>query len=325
MRVGMNTKRTGPTLMNTDPEVSTVTPSILQDISMVTANYGNAVVFRAIVEDWFNFLGGRPGEVVVVDGGSNGDMQSVYWQMYQEGLIDKLQLIRPDHEDNSRARCFVQEHTVGAIASKPYLLWFKTDTLPFRRGHDSWLAEAMGYLERPEVFCISGSVNYDCRLHDAHDGWFHSQRFTENFSFMKRQRYIDAFEEFAGTYVSSGFRGENPAATTGQDRYLVEVAMQAYMERHRMYSLMRIEDDTWTVFHTNARDEHLARVRHKYLAREDVTRHMNAAGFSVQYPRGVFYGMPQPPRLTRARIAIGASRVGPLWRAIKRALVGDRE
>jgi hypothetical protein len=289
----------------------------LAEVSLVTANFGNGLVFREILLDWFAFLGGRPGEVVVVDGGSDEATQAVYWDLYREGHIDKLQVIRPEHPDNSRFTCFIQEHTVAAIASKPYVLFFKIDTLPFRRGHDDWLAESLAHLEREEVFAVGGSFNNPSKHHEAWPGWYFSDKCSENFALMKRETFMNAMEEFAGRYLTSGFRGENPAAGIGQERYLIEVAFERYIERHGVYTLVRTEDESWTVFHTNVREERLVKVREDYRRRKHVTRYMNA-GAAETVARYRYYGIPGPGLIKELRVRFGASRFGPCWRAIRR-------
>ena len=64
------------------------------------------------------------------------------------GMIDKLLLVKADHCDTGRDINYIAEHTAPAIATKPYLLLFKIDCLPWRNGHDQWLVEAMQHLER---------------------------------------------------------------------------------------------------------------------------------------------------------------------------------
>jgi hypothetical protein len=113
--------------------------SKLSEISLVARNYGDGIVFEDVLLDWFDFLGGKPGEVVIVDGGSNAETQAMYWDLFQRGLIDKLQIIQRDHDEHDHERGFIQVHTAAALATKPYLLWFNIDTLPYRKGHDNWL------------------------------------------------------------------------------------------------------------------------------------------------------------------------------------------
>ncbi|MDP9174833.1 MAG: hypothetical protein M3O30_13360 [Planctomycetota bacterium] len=293
-------------------------PTAISQISLVAANFGNAETFSAILEDWFRFLGGKPGEVVIVDGGSDQATQAMYWKLYCDGKIDKLQVIRPTHPDNNKDLCFIQEHTAGAIASKPYLLWFKSDTLPFRQGHDNWLSDAVGYLDRDDTFAVGGSFNIPSKHHDAWPGWYFSHKCSENFALMKRENFIKAMEEFAGEYIASGFRGMSPAQRGRQARYLVEVAFEQFIAKHEKYTLVKVEDPTWTVFHTNVLGPDLVKVREDYLARRDVEKYMNAQ-INNRIWGGCYYGKPAL-KWDHFKWTVGDSPLGPVIRAVKRAI-----
>jgi hypothetical protein len=271
-------------------------------------------------------LGGKPGEVVVVDCGSDRETQTIYWNLFKEGLIDKLQLIQSNHEDNYGGieSGYKKEYTAGAIASKPYLLWFHVDTLPYREGHDNWLEESISYLERDDVFAVGGSFNLPSKHHDAWPGWYFSDKCSLNFALMKRSTFMKATHEFAGPYIMAGFKGENPAEVMvpGTARYLFEVAFEEYIQRNKMYTLCKVEEPTWTVFHTNTHEERLKKTREKYLARKDIERFMNA-GFSNEEPRpdrAIYYGQPPIGIIKRLRIMFGRSLVGPYWRQLKQKL-----
>jgi hypothetical protein len=303
----------------------TETSAVLEQISLVARNYGDGIVFEQVLLDWFDFLGGKPGEVVIVDAGSDRQTQEVYWKLFQQGLIDKLQIIKNDHEDHNFDRGYIQIHTAGAIATKPYLLWFNVDTLPYRQGHDGWLEEAFGYLDRDDVFAVGGAYNLPSKLRDAWDGWYFSAKCSLNFALMKRTDYLAAMYEFAGDYIAGGFTGENPAAATNQSRYLLEVALERYIERHQVYTLFRFEEPTWTVFHTNVHEERLLAARERYRARRDIKLFMNTA-CSTEPPdpsKALYYG--QPPNrmkkfIVRFRTALGNSFVGGYLRSLKRTL-----
>lgn len=301
-------------------------PSKLSEVSLVARNFGDGLVFEDVLNDWFEFLGGKPGEVVIVDGGSNAETQAVYWQLFQKGLIDKLQIIKPDHEDNDHTRGYVQIYTAGSIASKPYLLWFNIDTLPYRQGHENWLDESIGYLDRDDVFAIGGSFNLPSKHHDAWPGWYFSQKCSLNFTLIKRSTFMAAMHEYAGDYIAAGFQGENPAAEPNSDRgrYLLEVALEEYIQRHHVYTLCKVEDPNWTVFHTNTHEERLQKVREKYLDREDIARFMNI-GFSDEKPdpaKALYYGQPlvKVSLVKQLRILFGQSPAGEQWRQLKQKL-----
>ena len=305
-----------------------VTQSIkLSEVSMVTANFKDGLVFADILQDWFQFIGGKPGEVVVVDCGSDAQTQTIYWNLFQEGLIDKLQFIQSNHEDNWNGKdtCYIKEYTAGAIASKPYLLLFKIDTLPYREGNENWLDEAINYLDRDDVFAVGGSFNIPSKHHDAWPGWYFSHKCSLNFALMKRSTFMTSVHEFAGDYIMSGFKGENPAAATNQDRYLLEVAFERYIQTHGVYTLCKVENQHWTVFHTNTHEERLKKTREKYLLRKDVKQFMNA-GFAFEdeaapFPPGMYYGQLPMNFFKKLRISLGKSPIGPSWRWLKQQVI----
>ncbi|HAC66258.1 MAG TPA: hypothetical protein DCF68_22660 [Cyanothece sp. UBA12306] len=301
----------------------------LPQISMVTSNFGDGQVFAEILKDWFEFIGGKPGEVVVVDCASSPDVQEIYWQLFKKGLIDKLQVIQENHEDNYEGKNsgYIKEYTSGSIASKPYLLFFHVDTLPYREGHHDWLKKAIDYLERDDVFAIGGSFNKPAKHHDAWPGWYFSHKCSLNFSLMKRSTFMKAVHEFAGDYILSGFKGDNPNELRGrQGRFLIEAAFEAYMSNHKLYTLCKIEEPTWTVFHTNLHEERLKKARDDYLQRIDIDRFMNAGleegppipGQGKYY--GNFYGKPNLGLIKQVRISFGESWMGFYWRKVKQSL-----
>jgi hypothetical protein len=294
---------------------------VLSQISLVTANFGEGIVLADVLQDWFNFLGGKPGEVVVIDCGSNRETQEVCWRLFREGVIDKLQLIHADNDDFGKDKGYIKEYTAGAIASKPYVLTFKTDTLPYRVGHEGWLEEAISYLDREEVFAINGSSNLPQMYSEAWPGWYYSKKCSYNFAIMKRSTFMAAAHEFANDFILAGFKGVNPASATNQDRYFIEVAFERYIERHNVFTLCKVEDLNWTVFHTNTHDELLQETRRKYLAREGIEKYLNT-GYSSEEPipsKALYYGLP-PIRISpikQVQIAFGESPLGPYWRQIK--------
>lgn len=291
---------------------------------MVTANFGESIVFADVIQDWFKFLGGKPGEVVVVDCGSDAETQVIYWEMFQKGLIDKLQLIHPDNDDFGKDKGYIKEYTAGAIASKPYLLLFKSDTLPFRKGNEDWLIEAISYLDQENVFSISGSWNLPSKCSEAWEGWYFSKKLSYNFALIKREMFIAAAHEFANDFILSGFKGKNPASETCQDRYFIEVAFEKYLERHSLYTLCKVEDPNFTIFHTNVHEECLKQTRDKYLERHGIEEFIDI-GNSNEVPdpsKAKYYGMPPESLARQIRIIFGKSILGSYWRSIK-GLIGN--
>jgi hypothetical protein len=265
----------------------------LAQVSLVTNYFGDTQVFGEILQDWIRFLGGEPEQVVVVT-----------------------------DPDANRETAFVQEYKAGTSVRNAYILFFHADTLPYRQGHDDWLPRALEFLQRPDVFAISGSCNLWCKQDEAWPDWYWSNKCSLNFALMKRAYFVDAVDEFAGDFVRSNFRGENPARATGQDRYLIEVAFENYMAQHKLLTLMRHEDPTWTIFHTNTWGARLKQTRTDFFARKNIEPFLDAgANPKLMLPRdALYYGSPGLGLVRRARIRFGQTRVGPPWRALKQRL-----
>ena len=181
--------------------------SVLGDLSLVTSQFGDSTTFAEVLGDWFRFLGGKPGEVVVVDGGSDPAAQAEYWHLFNAKWIDKLQVIHANHPDNQGGKetCYIQEYGAIALATNPYVLFFHSDTLPYREGHADWLEQALGYLERADVFAVTGSVNLPSFHHAAWDGWFFTDKVSMNFALLKRRVLLRAIYEFGDDFILSRF------------------------------------------------------------------------------------------------------------------------
>ena len=217
--------------------------SYLQDISLVTNNFGDATVFAHVLDGWLDVLGGKPGEVVVVDAGSDSGTQDIYWQLFQDRKIDKLQIIQTDHKDNqgSQATGYIQEYTAAAISNKPYILWFHIHTLPKPKEADRWLEEAIAYLERLDTLAISGPFNVLSKHHDAWPGWYFSDQCSLDFLLIKRSILMNAVYDYTGELIISGHKTTDSAARPDQNGSVVEAALEIYSQRQGLYTLCQGE------------------------------------------------------------------------------------
>lgn len=227
---------------------------------------------RTVLQDWLRFIGGRPGEIVYVDGGSPPATTGRLTAMLHEGLIDRLELLNPAHWENSYDRCYIQEYRAGRLASKPYIMFVKLDMLPFRRGRDGWLAEDLAALDDPRTFAITTSHLIDPP--SGREGPYLAYDFASlNFALMKRTAWHDAARGQMGEFIDSGFRGSFPATITVEERWrraLVEWVWQAHCREHGLRTLARAESPDWTIFHINKSGRKLLSYRRDYLARRGI-------------------------------------------------------
>lgn len=242
---------------------------------------GGHRALRRVLLDWFEFLGGRPGEVVYADGGSGLSTTRALARLVQDGLIDRLDLINPDSWENSFERCYIQEHRSGVMGRLPFLCFVKLDTLPFRRGHERWLAEDLGVLSRPGVFAVTNTHLVERerareRIEHAEGNvaeYLVSDFASLNFALMTRRSFLAAVEGEIGELARAGFRGKYPSHLCADERYrraLLEWAWQNHCRRHGLRTLARAESRDWTIFHVNKRDGKLLSLRRRFRAREGV-------------------------------------------------------
>ncbi len=206
---------------------------LLNSLSLVVADFADAASFAELLQRCCDLLGGKPGEVVVVNSSASVDVQAIYWQLFQDKVIDKLQIIRGDDKDdrNQQSR---RDYIASAIASKPYLLLLDITTLPQIPNPTSWLQTAMGYLEQPHVFAVSGAGTLTEKHSEADHGWHYSNTCDRAFTLIRRKLFIAAHHELGNQFVLAGFQGENPALAIDPTHSFMEVAFGQYMLAHNL-------------------------------------------------------------------------------------------
>ncbi len=256
-------------------------------VTLAISGFGDGIELRPVLRDWIEFLGGRPGEIVYVDGGSSPSTVRRLTSMLDEGLIDRLELLTPGHFENHRDRCYIQEYRAGRLATLPYVMFIKMDTLPFRRGLDNWLAEDLAALDRPGVFSITHSHQDNPPL--GRDGPYIVFDFTSlNYALMKRSVFDRAIEDQIGELVRSNFRGEYPAKIRTEEKFkrmLVEWLWHHQVLNHGLRTLGRAESIDYTINHINKRGRELLRIRRAFRARKGLDRYYDAPLY-YRAPRG---------------------------------------
>lgn len=258
-----------------------------ESVSLAISGFRDGRELRPVLLDWIEFLGGRPGEIVYVDGGSPRSTTRRLTALLQEGLIDRLELLTPGHYENHRDRCYIQEYRAGRLATLPYVMFIKMDTLPYRRGFDAWLAEDLAALDRPGVFSITHAHQDNPPL--GREGPYIVYDFTSlNFALMKRSVFDRAIEDQIGDLVRSNFKGEYPAKIRTEDRFkrmLVEWLWHHQVLDHGLRTLGRAESVDYTINHVNKRGGELLRIRRAYRARQGLDRFYDAPLY-YRPPRG---------------------------------------
>lgn len=247
------------------------------------SGFGDAGAHRQVLLDWFEFIGGRPAEVVYVDGGSAPSTGRRLAALLHEGLLDKLELLNPASWENSFHRCYIQEYQAGALATRPYICFVKPDMLPMRRGSDSWLAEDMGVLRRSGVFAVTTTHLIDPP--SRREAGYNVYDFCSlNFSLMKRSSFQAAMRGQIGAFIDRGFRGEFPSHIKCEEKFrraLIEWAWQRHCIDHGLVTLARPESADWTIFHINKYGRKLLEYRRHFRDRHGIEA-------SFDQPKGLY-------------------------------------
>lgn len=252
---------------------------VLSRLSLAVSGYQGAGAVRIVLEDWIEFLGGRPAEIVYVDGGSGAETLKELQGLKDDGLIDTLHLTAPDAWENHRDRCYIQEYRAGALCTRELILFVKLDTLAYRRGHDGWLEEEARQLDDPGVFAISlpGAPAPISRWLGMRGEYQSSDFVSLCYALMKRSEFERACREQMGEFIDSQFRGEypphiaaRPDVTPGLRRALVELLWTEHCRRHGQVALARCQSVDYQINHVNVWGPALLPVRAAFRRREDV-------------------------------------------------------
>ena len=251
----------------------------LDALSLCGSGVGGRLSPMRRVLDWFDFLGGRPGEVVYVDGGSSANTRRALTTLLDEGHIDRLELLHPANWENHPHRCYIQEHQAGRLATRDYLCFVKLDTLALREGRDDWLDQAITVLDEPQTFAITNSHLIDpMQPVEEHDDMLASDFASLNFSLMKRSAFIASMEAQISEMLRSGFRTEPPTdigAEAGHERAMIEWAWRAHCPARGRRTLAYRESRDWMIFHINKQGSKLMQDRAAMRRRDGVEAHFD--------------------------------------------------
>jgi hypothetical protein len=275
---------------------------LLNNITLCTFSTGHTMV-REVLEDWFDFLGGKPGQVIFA---TLQNPPQIYEELLTERLVD--QIIRL--ESNNRSIYEVDPEGIRAAveaAKTDWVLLVKLDTLPFRIGNENWLNEDMRAVQEFNCLGLTGSGSTYYEIHLAKPPYSKIQCFSNNFSILKRKDWLSIQD----TYIGKNFDGpllQDPKFKGDDIRGSNEEAITTYLREKGQYMLVRWQTMEWSVFHVNVWGEKLKKVRELYLERKGVERYLFSgephARSSYNRPWIRFYGYPFPSLFYRLKFAL---------------------
>ncbi len=284
---------------------------ILNELTLCTFSTGSTMV-REVLEDWLVFLGGRPKQIIFTISPTNNP-PPIYEQLHVEKSVDTTIYLEPKGRSVAQLEPEGVRTAIEAAQTK-WILLVKLDTLPFRKGHQDWLTNAIRIMEKYNCWGITGSGRI---YHDAcpvEQGYSKTQKFSNNFSIFPRQDWLDIQER----YVGKNFDGllltdsTNSIDLKGDGlRFITEEAVETFLETSNRHMVAQWETLEWSVFHVNVWGEQLRKTRESYLARTKVSPYLfkgKPTSHSMIYPWDLYYGFPKPSLFKRLKIWFGHKR-----------------
>ncbi len=279
---------------------------IFDNLTLCTFSSGRTMV-REVLEDWLHFLGGRPKHVLFAVTPSV-DPPPIYEELHREGLIDRILYLdaggRSVREVDSDALRLIID-----AAPTEWVLLFKLDTLPYRRGNENWLDEALDRVMKHQLFGMTGGFPIK-NLIPLEDGYSTTQKYSNNFSMFRRSAWLNVINSAVGDGGDKS--AENHSRFQGDElRYLNEYVIETHMEQTGKRMLVKHDTRDWSVFHVNVWGEALRKVRIPYQKRRGVKRFFNTGKplrRPIRYPWQEYFGYPRPPMVKLMRIVLGRWR-----------------
>ena len=280
----------------------------LDQISLCTFSTGQSMV-REVLDDWLNFLGGRPNQVIFAVSPKIGP-PPVYEELRENRVIDRILFLEAQGRSILELDAEAIHLIVDAVPTE-WVLLVKLDTLPYRSGHETWLDDAMERVRKHGLFGMTGGFLIE-DLIPLEAGYSTTQKFSNNFSIFRRSDWLNVIEasNHSGDHQDPTrhlqFQGDNI-------RYLNEYIIETHLETTGRRMLVRHDSRDWSVFHINVWGEALRRVRSSYIKRHGV-KHFFNTGKSLRRPLRYewqkYYGYPRPPFFKLMRIILGRWRRG---------------
>ena len=278
---------------------------ILTQITLCTYSTGSEMV-REVLDDWLEFLGGRPKRVIFAVS-SSGAIPVIYETLRSEGKIDEILVI----EAQGRSVLVIEPLAVRrAIEAAPteWILLIKLDTLPYRSGHSDWLEKCMSEVQNRGFLGMTGSFRPDDARPIA-PCYSSTQKYSNNFSIFRKKDWL----QIIPAELVSGLDAiiDNVSYSMEDLRFAPEAAIEAHLRRTGNWMLTRNEDSDWSVFHVNVWGARLGQIRNRYRRREKLGPFLHTGvppRFPLVHPWQWWYGTSPPSLLKRVRIWIGRKR-----------------
>lgn len=262
-----------------------------------------------VLEDWLEFLGRPPDELVVYVAGAAAIRRSLD-RVTERSKIPWRAIPVAAGDDLARHETAILSRMVATTACE-YLLFVTLDALPFRRPSydEDWLDEVFHRLRAEGlVFFSACGLLFRGDRPEAGGRYLVTQRFSNNCGLVSRRAWLDAIEK----YPEHLLRPQ-------QTRFHSEWALEHALRIEKRFGLRRRESAEWRVFHVQQWDARLLATRDRFRRGVGIAPYLNRVWEELPYPEAEFYNYPVRKKLEgRLRVTLSSLRrwIGKLRRSV---------
>jgi len=249
-----------------------------------------------ILEDWLEFLGRLPVEIVVYAPG-DARIRSRLDALAEKWRVAWRPVAPVAGDDLIHHETAILKRMIDG-ASAEYLLLVTLDALPYRAPHceAGWLDEVLARLKREGLLCFSAcGVIFRGDRPEPSGKYLLTQRFSNNCGLIARRDWLDCIE-----------RHPESRLPPHKTRIHPEWAIETEMTDARRFGLRRYETADWRVFHVQQWDARLLETRERFRRGDGIEPYLNRVWEELPFPEAEFYNYPLWRRLKgRLRASLG--------------------
>jgi hypothetical protein len=253
-----------------------------------------------ILSDWLDFCGAAPGRLLLTPVGDAASLPALAGSATgfakAAGLL--LTLLPPVTPDALQAGEIPALSAALGASDAPHILVARMDNLPWRRGDDDWLANALDAMAVAGApFLTGGTLAYRADRPGAGADWRLTQRVYSSVLLADRAWWLR-------TIAARAARPHGYGAFAGEGLLEDELAQTA------TWGLRRLNTPDWRVFHTQGDGATRLALRDRFRAGERIGDYLTGFQDDIRHPWQEYYLYPPPSALKRARIWLGERRRG---------------
>ncbi len=241
----------------------------------------------SILEDWLEFLGQLPDEIVVYVRDEHR-IHSRLDELGQKWRVSWRPVLPEAGDDLVHHETAILKRMVDRTKAE-HLLFVTLDALPYRAPgtEPSWLSEVFERLKREGLVYFSAcGVIFRGDRPEPSGKYLVTQRFSNNCGLISKQDWTSLVEQYPESLLQPKY-----------SRFHSEWAIETAMRKSGRFGLRRFETADWRVFHVQQWDARLLETRELFRQGVGIEPYLNRVWEDLPYPEAEFYNYPPWRRL----------------------------